>query len=71
MEISAEFGKLIIPKVGDEEPVFIRRAQDKLTELAIAMYQALAVSPGVDVGNDIHEGMESFGNRKDTNQPPD
>ena len=71
MEISAEFGKLNIPKVGDQEPVFILHAQDKLTELAIAIYQALAVSPGAGVGNDIHEEMESFGNRKGTNKPMD
>lgn len=30
MAISGKYGKLSIPKVGADEPVFILRAQDKL-----------------------------------------
>ena len=42
MAVSTKYGKLSIPKVGDDEPVFILRAQDKLAEAAIEMYKALS-----------------------------
>jgi hypothetical protein len=71
MAISAKYGKLTIPKVGDDEPVFILRAQDKLAESAIAMYQALAASHGARVTNDIHKEIESFRNWKGTRKLPD
>ena len=44
MAISGKYGKLNIPKVGDDEPVFILRAQDRPAEAAIQMYQTLAAS---------------------------
>lgn len=39
-------GKLNIPNVDENEPVFILRAQDKLAEAAVEMYRALAESYG-------------------------
>ena len=71
MGLSAKYGKLSIPKVGDEEPVFILRAQDKLAESAIAMYQALAASHGARVSQDIHKEIESFRNWKGPKKLPD
>ena len=35
MAISGKYGKLDIPRIGKDEPVFILRAQDKLAEMAI------------------------------------
>ena len=32
MAVSGKYGKLDIPKIGEDEPVFILRAQDKLAE---------------------------------------
>ena len=46
MALSGKYGRLDIPRIGVEEPVFILRAQDKLAEPAIEMYQLLAVSHG-------------------------
>jgi hypothetical protein len=71
MAVSAKYGKLTIPKVGDDEPVFILRAQDKLAEFAIAMYQNLAASHGARVANDIQKEIESFRNWKGTKKLPD
>jgi len=47
MAISGKYGRLDIPKVGADEPVFILRAQDKLAEPALEMYRLLAASYGV------------------------
>ena len=37
MALSGKYGKLNIPRIGEEEPVFILRAQDRLAEFAIEM----------------------------------
>jgi len=44
MALSGKYGKLQIPNVGDDEPVFILRAQDLLAEKAIQVYQLFACS---------------------------
>jgi hypothetical protein len=68
MAVSGKYGKLNIPRVGDDEPVFILRAQDKLAETAIRMYRLLAASHGSRVAEGIDTDIESFknwhGNRK-------
>jgi hypothetical protein len=46
MAVSTKYGKVNIPKIRDNEPVFILRAQDKLAEAAIGMYKLLAASHG-------------------------
>ncbi len=46
MAISGKYGKLNIPRIGDAEPVFILRAQDKLAGPAIEMYRLLSASHG-------------------------
>jgi hypothetical protein len=71
MAVSAKYGKLSIPKVGDDEPVFVLRAQDKLAEFAMSMYQALAASHGASVAIDIHKEIESFRKWKGTKKLPD
>jgi hypothetical protein len=49
--ISNKYGNINIPKIGDNEPVFILRAQDELAEHAIEMYRTLAASHGSSVVN--------------------
>lgn len=71
MAVSGKYGKVDIPKVGDDEPVFILRAQDKLAVAAIAMYQALAASHNAAVANGIQKEIESFRNWKGTKKLPD
>lgn len=71
MAVSAKYGKLSIPKIGDDEPVFVLRAQDRLAESAIAMYQALATSHGAPVANGIQKEIESFRNWEGAKKLPD
>ena len=60
MAISTKYGRLSIPKVGDSEPVFILRAQDKLARAAIEMYRSLAASHGSAVADSIQQEIDSF-----------
>ena len=71
MAVSTKYGKLNIPRVADDEPVFILRAQDKLAESAIAMYQALAASHQASVANDMQKEIESFHAWKGARKLPD
>lgn len=68
MAISMKYGKVNIPKIAEDEPVFILRAQDKLAESAIEMYRLLAASHGSRVVESVSRDVESFrrwnGNRK-------
>ncbi len=60
MAVSGKYGKLRIPKVGADEPVFILRAQDKLAETAIEMYRALAASHERPLANSLQKEIEAF-----------
>lgn len=60
MAISGKYGKLNIPKVGADEPVFILRAQDKLADTAIEMYRLLAASHGRPLANSLQKEIEAF-----------
>ena len=68
MALSGKYGKLNIPRIGDEEPVFILRAQDKLAEPTIEMYRLLAASHGRPIADAVQKETERFrkwrGNRK-------
>ncbi|MDD5167897.1 MAG: hypothetical protein PHN75_03690 [Syntrophales bacterium] len=46
MAISGKYGKLDIPKIAADEPVFILRAQDILAAPVIQIYQVLVNSHG-------------------------
>jgi len=58
--LSGKYGKVNIPNVGEDEPVFILRAQDKLAEAAIVMYQALAESHGAKVAKGVERELDLF-----------
>ena len=68
MALSEKYGRLDIPRIGKDEPVFILRAQDKLAEPAIQMYQLLAASHGSKVAGALQKEIDSFrqwqGNKK-------
>ena len=70
MAVSGKYGKVSIPKVGADEPVFILRAQDKLAETAIEMYRALAASHGRPLANSLRKEIEAF-NKWPTKKMPD
>ena len=60
MAISTKYGKVNIPKIGDDEPVFILRAQDRLAETAIGMYRLLAASHGSKLAESLDKEIKSF-----------
>lgn len=68
MAVSGKYGKVNIPKVGENEPVFILRAQDKLAGPILQMYQALAASHGSPIAEKVQKEIEAFqkwgGNKK-------
>ena len=46
MAMSRTYGKLEIPMIGEDEPVFILRGQDILAQSGIEMYRLLAEAHG-------------------------
>jgi hypothetical protein len=60
MAISGKYGKIEIPKVAKNEPVFILRAQDKLAQAAIEMYKSLAASHGSPVADVLQKEINRF-----------
>jgi len=71
MAISGKYGKVTIPKVGDHEPVFILRGQDRLAAAAIEMYRALAGSHGAPLVESLPKEIESFRQWKGNKKIPD
>ena len=71
MALSGKYGKLTISKVGDGEPVFILRAQDKLAEAAIEMYRVLAASHGSPLAGKLQKEIDAFRQWKGAKKVPD
>jgi hypothetical protein len=60
MAVSGKYGKLEIPKIGAEEPVFILRAQDILAVTTIQIYQLIAASHGCPSAKELDKEIQSF-----------
>jgi len=60
MALSGKYGKLDIPKIAAEEPVFILRAQDILAATVIRMYQLLVGSHGRPMAGELDKEIEVF-----------
>jgi len=60
MALSGKYGKLDIPKIAAEEPVFILRAQDILAATIIRMYQLLVESHGRRMAGELDKEIEVF-----------
>lgn len=60
MAFSAKYGKVNIPRIADDEPVFILRAQDKLAPSAIEMYKVIAASHDSKVVGSIGSDLDNF-----------
>jgi len=71
MALSGKYGKLDIPRIGKDEPVFILRAQDKLAEPTIEMYRLLATSHGSKVVGALQKEIDSFKQWKGAKKLPD
>ena len=60
MAVSGKYGKIDIPGIGTEEPVFVLRAQDKLAEATIGMYRLLAASHGSKLADSLDKEIKAF-----------
>jgi hypothetical protein len=71
MAISTKYGKVSIPRIGDNEPIFILRAQDKLAEATIGMYKLLAASHESTLATSLEKEIEAFRRWPGTKKLPD
>ena len=71
MAISGKYGKLNIPRIGNEEPVFILLAQDKLAATTIEMYRLLANSYVVKLADSLQREIDAFNHWSGTKKLPD
>lgn len=62
MAISGKYGKIEVPKIGADEPVFILRAQDKLAQGMVEIYKVLVASHGSTLAEQMDEEIERFRN---------
>jgi len=71
MAISGKYGRVNIPRIGVDEPVFILRAQDKLASATIGMYRLLANSHGVKLADSLQKEIDAFNNWSGAKKLPD
>ncbi|HMK64194.1 MAG TPA: hypothetical protein VK564_00270 [Thermodesulfobacteriota bacterium] len=60
MAISGKYGKLDIPRIGVDEPIFILRAQDKLAAAALEIYQTLLQTHKSPLAETIQDEINLF-----------
>ena len=60
MAISGKYGKVDIPKIGENEPVFILRGQDTLAEGMVQIYKVIASLHGKTMAEDLDKEIERF-----------
>ena len=60
MAISGKYGKIDIPKIGADEPVFILRAQDMLAQGMVEIYKVLARVHDAALATDLDQEIERF-----------
>lgn len=71
MAISGKYGKIDIPKIGGDEPVFVLRAQDQLAQGVVEIYKILASSHGSPLASDLDEEIARFRGWKGPRKMPD
>ena len=71
MAVSGKYGKLDIPKIGKDEPVFIFRAQDKLAAPVIEMYRVLVASHGSPLAGELEKEIRAVRRWKGPKKIPD
>lgn len=71
MAISGKYGKIDIPKVGEDEPVFILRAQDRLAQGMVEIYKVIAGVHDSPMVNELDKEIERFRNWSGLRKMPD
>jgi hypothetical protein len=60
MAVSKKYGRINISKIGDDEPVFILRAQDLLAGPAIETYEILTRSHHLPLAEQVKAEIDRF-----------
>jgi hypothetical protein len=60
MAISGKYGKIEIPKVGEDEPVFILRGQDRLAQGMVEIYRVIAGFHDSPLVDELEKEIERF-----------
>ena len=60
MALSRKYGKISIPKIGEDEPVFILRAQDLIAAATVEIYRVLLESHGSPMVKDVAREVQAF-----------
>jgi len=60
MAVSGKYGKLDIPKIGEDEPIFILRAQDELAEQTIERYRERVSAHNQAMAEDLQKEIDAF-----------
>jgi hypothetical protein len=71
MAISGKYGKLDIPRIGADEPVFILRAQDVLAGPMVEIYRVLAASHNSPMSESLLREIERFKSWSGKKKMPD
>jgi len=58
--ISGKYGKVTIPRIGEDEPVFILRAQDRFAQGMIEIYKVIASFHDSPLGTELDREIERF-----------
>jgi hypothetical protein len=71
MAVSGKYGNIAIPKIGDDEPVFILRAQDRLAQGMIEIYKVIAGLHDSPLTDELDKEIERFRKWAGTRKMPD
>jgi hypothetical protein len=71
MAISGKYGKIDIPKIGEDEPVFILRAQDRVAQGMIEIYKVITSQHGSHLEDGLDKEVERFRAWKGHKKMPD
>ena len=71
MAFSGKYGKINIPKIGEDEPVFVLRAQDNLAAATIEIYKVLLESHGSPMVKDVDKEIQIFKHWPGSKKMPD
>ncbi len=71
MAISGKYGKIDIPGIGPDEPVFVLRAKDKLAAPTLRIYRELAESHLSPVIGGLDDEIQRFQEWEGLKELPD
>lgn len=60
MAISGKYGKIAVPHIKEQEPIFILRAQDLLAGPTLEIYEILARSQGAALAGGLKKEIGRF-----------